>query len=250
MSARWIPAAAAALLCASLARAEQPLPVYPGTVHTRIGKDLLVAGEYYRIAYFVTDDPPAKVGKYFQDAWKKDGYPVTVDGDFQPEGVVSAFYTREGLMRSVVLRAHQGRTVGFSVLKDLWLQEPLARATKVPALEGTLFSQDVVARDDDGRAQHRAQLVEGTSDQVRQAAVQAWAAQGYSLVRETAVAEQGGRRRVLELARPGEQVVLTLVDAGKRLVAVQQSWVGTDRPDAVPNDLALEKRKAAQGARR
>src|SRR5688500_1731328 len=95
-----------ALWCGG-ALAQQELPVYPGAAHTRIGGDLLISGEHYRMAYFTTADSMTKVGKYFHQEWKRRGYPTTVDGDGVNELVVSAFYTREGLVRSVVLRRHQ-----------------------------------------------------------------------------------------------------------------------------------------------
>ena len=82
--------ALAVWLAAPVALAEQPLPVYPGTIHTRIGNDLVIAGEYYRIAYFTTSDSMRKVAKYFYDQWKKDGYPTTVDGNFVDEGFFGA----------------------------------------------------------------------------------------------------------------------------------------------------------------
>ena len=55
----------AVLLGAMASGAEQELPVYPGAVHTRIGNDLVIAGEYYRLAYFTTDDSMEKVAGYF-----------------------------------------------------------------------------------------------------------------------------------------------------------------------------------------
>ncbi|MHB8874266.1 MAG: hypothetical protein ACYC8T_11315, partial [Myxococcaceae bacterium] len=73
------------LLAACPALAEQELPVYPGTVHTRIGNDLLISGEYYRIAYFTTEDPMRKVAGFFKDQWTRQGYPTTVDGNFVDE---------------------------------------------------------------------------------------------------------------------------------------------------------------------
>ena len=106
------------LLVAVAASAEQELPVYPGAVHTRIGNDLIIAGEYYRLAYFTTDDSLEKVADYFARHWRTQGYPTVVDGDLRDEAVVSALYTREGLQRGVVLRRHLGKTVGFTVLRD------------------------------------------------------------------------------------------------------------------------------------
>ncbi|HLM45982.1 MAG TPA: hypothetical protein VK458_19080, partial [Myxococcaceae bacterium] len=58
-------------LWASPSWAEQELAVYPGTVHTRIGNDLLINGQYHRMAYFTTKDSMEKVAKYFAEYWNK-----------------------------------------------------------------------------------------------------------------------------------------------------------------------------------
>src|SRR5436309_1867762 len=96
---------------AMLVLAQQPLAEYPGSPSTRIGNDLVIGGEYYRIGYFVTGDSLKKVANWFRRQWEEQGYPVTADGDFVSEGVVSAFYTRQGLVRSIVLRTHAGKTL-------------------------------------------------------------------------------------------------------------------------------------------
>lgn len=227
------------------AHAEQPLPVYPGTVHTRIGNDLVIAGEYYRLAYFVTKDPLKAVARYFEKQWRDEGYPVTVDGNFVDEGVVSAFYTREGLVRSIVLRAYEGQTLGFSVLKDVWVREPLARAAKLPALEGALFAEDLVLRDEAGGTQARSGLLEGTVDANVTRLTKGFTDKGYTLIRDTRVKLDGQSQRVIEFSRGKEQAVVSFVQIKPGLVALTQTWVGSDRPDAVPNDEALKAAKAA-----
>ncbi len=235
----------AAVLWLSPALAEQPLPVYPGTVHTRIGNDLLISGEYYRMAYFQTADSPRAVAKYFEGEWTKDGYPVTLNGDFVSEGIVSAFYTREGLVRSVVLRRHEGKTLGFCVLKDLWVREPLARAAKLPVLEGALLSQDVVLRDESGGTQARSSLFPATVGAVRDRFAKAFTDSGFALIRETNVKLEGVPRRVIEFARGKEQAIIALAEIQPGVIAAQQTWVGSDRPDAVPNDEAVKAARAA-----
>ncbi len=234
MKALWLA------LLPTLALAEQPLPVYPGTVHTRIGNDLLINGEYYRLAYFESGDSLKKIADYFRKQWGDEGYPVTVDGNFVDEGVVSAFYTREGLQRSVVLKLHDGKTLGFTVLKDLWVREPLARAAKLPKLEGALVSQEMVLREESGGTQARAGLYALPMSEVREQANKSFTGNGYALIRESQVKLEGRPQRVLEFARGKEQAVLTLSEVGPNLVAAQQTWVGSDRPDAVPNDEALK----------
>jgi hypothetical protein len=237
----------ALLVVSSLALGEQPLPVYPGTVHTRIGNDLVISGEFYRMGYFLTPDAPKTVARYFEAEWKRDGYPVTLDGDFEQQGIISAFYTREGLVRSVVLRRYEGRTLGFTVLKDLWVREPLARATKLPTLEGALLSQDVVLRDESGGTQARSSLYATTVPAMRDQFFKAFADKGYKMIRETNVKVEGKPQRVIEFSRGREQAVVSLAEVEPGVIAAQQTWVGSDRPDAVPNDEAL---KAAREGKR
>jgi hypothetical protein len=228
------------VLAPLLARAEQPLPVYPGTIHTRIGNDLVIGGEYYRLAYFQTGDSLKQVARYFQKQWVDEGYPVTVDGDFKEEGVVSAFYTREGLIRSVVLKQHEGKTLGFTALKDVWVREPLARAAKLPMLEGALFSEDIVLRDESGGTQARSTLLQASIEQAHAKLVKGFADKGYTMIRDTRVKLDGKFQRVIEFSRGKEQAVVSLIQVEPTIVAVQQTWVGSDRPDAVPNDEAVK----------
>ncbi len=235
------------LLLPLVAHAEQPLPVYPGTFPTRIGKDLLISGEYYRLAYFQTADPLKQVARYFQKQWVDQGYPVTVDGDFKNEGVVSAFYTREGLVRSIVLTQHEGKTLGFAVLKDVWVREPLSKAHKLPPLEGALFSEDLVLRDDSGGTQARSSLLEGTVDELQARLAKGFNEKGYALIRDTRVKLDGKVQRVVEFSRGKEQAVVGFIQLEPKLVAIQQTWVGSDRPDAVPNDEAVRAAREKAG---
>ncbi|WP_239470624.1 hypothetical protein [Archangium violaceum] len=231
------------LLWAAPSRAEQELAVYPGTVHTRIGNDLLIGGQYHRMAYFTTPDPMVKVAKYFTDLWRKQGYPVVASGDFKQEGVVSAFYTREGLQRAVVLRTHMGKTVGFTVLKDLWLYEtpPDAGKGHFIQVEGALFSADVGTRDEAGGSRHRTQVVERGLDTVRQELASKFTAAGYKPVRDSGGTLDRQRTLVLEYARGAEQTITTLVELEPSRVAISQTWVGTDRPDGMPNADAVHQ---------
>ncbi len=225
------------LLWAPPSRAEQELALYPGTVHTRIGEDLLIGGQPHRIAYFTTKDSLVKVARYFHGFWTKQGYPVVVNGDLHGEAVVSAFFTREGLQRAEVLRTHQGRTVGFTVLKDLWLYEKPSSAGDGPFIqvEGALFSADVGSRDEAGGSLHRTQVVERGLDAVRQELAGRFAAAGYAPMRESGGRLDGQRTLVLEYTRGTEQVLTTLVELEPSRVAVSQSRVGTKRPDGMPN---------------
>jgi hypothetical protein len=216
--------AAFVLLFAPLALAEQELPIYPGTTHTRIGKELLIGGELYRLAYFTTADSMKKVGKYFFDQWTSQGYPTTVDGDFQTEAVVSAFYTREGLVRSVVLRKHDGKTLGFSVLKDLWLHEPAKPNPGVIRIEGSVFTSDLASRDDSGAA-HRAQLVEADLPTTRERVEKGFTASGFKLSRESSSPRGRKGERVLEFEKGAEQALVTLTEIDAQMTAVSQMWI-------------------------
>jgi len=236
-------------LACDAALAEQELPVYPGTTHTRIGNDLIISGEYYRIAYFTTDDPMKKVGKYFKDEWTKQGYPTTLDGNFTDEGVVSAFYTREGLVRSVVLTRHEGKTIGFTVLKDLWVTKPQPPSPSLVTLEGALLAQDLAARDDPGAAQNRSMLVENDVGKARDRLNQKLQATGYTLIRETGAKTEGRQQLVLEYSRGKEQLVAVLAEVDPSLTAVTQTWIGSDRPDAFPNNLAVKKSRERHEAK-
>lgn len=234
-----------ALLCALLAvlpaSAEQELPVYPGTLHTRIGNDLVIGGEYYRLAYFTTSDPMKKVAAFFAKKWQDEGYPTVVEGDMVDEGVVSALYTRQGLQRGVVLRRHLDKTLGFTVLRDLWVRPPKKPATGLVKLEGSLYSQDMSTRDDPGGSQSRTSLVSGGMTEVQQRVMAEMKLRGFEPVRQSALELGGATRVTMEHARKGEQVVTTLSAADEDVTAVMQMWVGTDRPDGVPNDTAVRE---------
>ncbi|MCP3145306.1 hypothetical protein [Pyxidicoccus xibeiensis] len=237
------------LLCALLAvvpaAAEQELPIYPGTLHTRIGNDLVIGGEYYRLAYFTTPDSMAKVAEYFARKWREDGYPTVVEGDMKDEAVVSALYTREGLQRGVVLRQHLGKTLGFTVLRDLWVRPPKKPAQGLVKLEGTLYSQDLATRDDPGGSQNRTSLVQGGLTEVQQRMTAELARQGFEPVRHVASKLGGDTQVTMEHARKGEQVMTTLTPVDEGVTAVVQMWVGSDRIDAVPNDEAVRASRQA-----
>ena len=224
------------LLGAAPSRAERELAVYPGAVHTRIGTELRIGGQSHRMAYFTTRDSLARVARYFHASWTAEGYPVELDGDLEQQAVVSAFSTREGLQRSVVLRTHLGKTVGFSVLKDLWWSETSAAASarRFMPVEGALFSVDVGTRDDAGGAHHRAQVVERGLDEVRRALLTRLSAAGYRAVRESGGPWEGRRTLVLEFTRGAEQLLTTLVELEPSRVAVSQTWVGSEALEEGP----------------
>ena len=87
--------------------------------------------------------------------------------------------------------------------------------------------------------------MQGSLTQVRQQISDSMAQQGFSLVREAGVKVDGEQRFTLEHARKGEQVVTTLSRVDDETTAVLQMWVGSDRPDAMPNGEAVRQSRAA-----
>lgn len=233
------------LLASAPAWAEQELAVYPGAVHTRIGGDISIGGEFYRMAYFKTDDSIQKVADYFAKKWREEGYPTFIDGD-DTDTIVSAFYTRQGLMRSILLRTHNGRTLGFTVLKDLWMKQAPAPRQGIVTLEGTLHASDVNFHDDPGGAQHRGHLVERTWDQTYKEVRARMEKQGFALAREHGGKQNGKQQITLEHAGKGEQVITVVTEVEENLTVVSQMSIGSDRPDLMPNDDAIRKRLERQ----
>ena len=214
------------LFAAAPASAEGALPVYPGAVHTRIGGDVVLSGEHHQIAYFTSGDSLRKVADHFLAEWDRRGLPTTADGDFENEAVVSAFQTREGLQQSVVLRTHQARTLGFVVLKDLWLREPSRPAAGPVAIEGALFSEAMASSEGRAQSQQESAVVPGDLGSVRAELLAKLGALGYRLTREANEVRGGRREKVVELARGREQLVSTLAEMGGGLTAVTQTWLG------------------------
>jgi hypothetical protein len=193
---------AALLLVLPLVLSGQPLAEYPNAPATRIGNDLVIGGEYYRLGYFTTADPVKTVLEHFNHAWEAEGYPVTVDGDPRTQVIISAFYTRQGLVRSIVLTRHEGKTLGFTVLKDLWAKAKEGKPAELPPLEGALFANDLLTRSDAGGSQHRTAAFAQPLDAVWVARRDAWAKLGYALVKDSRVRRDDGHsQRVLELAK-------------------------------------------------
>lgn len=215
-------ALAFALMSGALAHAEQELPVYPGTIHTRIGTDLVIAGEYYRLAYFLTDDPIPQVAQYFASHWKRLGIPTVVDGDGKEEMIVSAFYTREGLQRAVILRVHQGRTLGFSVLRDLWLQQE-ASAHQEPPYENALFATHISDRDERINGEYTTAILEGSLDFAANQVEGRMARDGFNRTSMKKTKIQGKHNWVMEFERGKERVIATLVEVEAGLTAVNEN---------------------------
>lgn len=230
-----------AALCLSLVASagEQELPVYPGAVHTRIGNDLNIDGQLYRIAYFTTDDEPGKVAYYFWWRWQHEGYPVTRDGNFEPEGVVSAFYTREGLERSVIVTRHDGKTLAFTVLADLWTYDRPKPNPALSHVEGTLFTSDLTSRGDANASQQRTAVIAHDLDTTRDSVLADLKSKGFTLTHQAQTVDGQKRGYVLELEKGPEQVSMTLMPVDAKLTAMLQSWSGAPHPGPAtpPSDV-------------
>lgn len=244
MSAKVLLVVAAQLVVAGAHATTPPsqLPIYPGVIHTRIGNDMVVAGHPLRMAYFTTPDGLDTVASYFEKLWKEEGYPTFVDREGD-EAVVSAFLTRQGLQRSVVLKRQGELTLAFTVVRDLWirvLKKPGGEGTLL-AFEGAVFSEDFGLDDGQGTSRTRSQIVPGKLQEVRADLMKRMTLRGMTLTRESGQKVEGQQQLVIEHAAPGEQVVSVLsnVKSDGQFVAVSQVWVGSDRPDAVPNDTAV-----------
>lgn len=213
------------VLLPAIAMAEE-LPTYPGAVHTRIGEDLVIAGEHHQLAYFITRDPLRQVADYFFQQWRRQGYPTMVDGDGLAETVVSAFCTRKGLQRAVVLRRQGERTLGFVVLKELWTRaEPPA---PLPGLEGTLLSQDVVASEEGGGTQ-RAVLVEADLAQARARVQAALERQGFRRAPGSSGRGPDGSA-TMEFVHGEERLLVAFSEPLPGLVVVLQTGSGPPSP--------------------
>jgi len=210
-------------LAASSALAQEPLPSYPGAPLTRIGTVLRLDGQDCQLGYFVAADPLPKVAAYFFSRWKNEGYPSTAEGPFPDEGVVSSFLTREGRQRAVILLTHQGRTLGFSLVRDLW-SRPRTLEVPPPALEGALVAALSAARDEGGASAQRAELIRGDAPAVREQLVQTLGGEGYRLKAQSA--QGSGRAAVLEFGRGAEGLSCLLAGIDRSLTAVLLTWTG------------------------
>ena len=215
------------LLCATvLARAPDEVPAYPNTVQIQIGDELVIGGEYFRIAYFTTLDSVSAVAEHFFQTWKKTGLPTMVDGHPEDEMVVSAFYTREGLQRSIVLKQWKGKTIAFAAVRDLWVRADASPKEMFSPGDGAVWLQNVESRDGAARIYHRTALIEdklgGAAERIRNQL----AAAGYSLAQEKWLSREGARQLTLEHIRGGQRVVTHLVEIEVGATAIVQTCDG------------------------
>lgn len=202
-------------LCAllpGLAMAAPALPVYPGASHVRIGDELWLAGQRLQIACFTTAEPLQQVARYFFQEWTEQGLPAVVDGDLVHEGTVSAFLTREGVQQAVMLVSQGGKTLGFTVLKDLWARSPAQpRETLLP--EGTIVSDSTGTR-------QQAAVVEMGLPSVQAELEARLARDGFQRARPI---DQGRRHVLLEHARDDQTVSTALTEIEPGVVAILQT---------------------------
>lgn len=203
------------LLCAllpGLAMAGPALPLYPGATHVRIGEELWLGGQRLQLACFTTTEPLQQVAGYFFREWTRQGLPTVVDGDLVHEGTVSAFLTRAGVQQAVMLVSQGGKTLGFTLLKDLWTRTPeRPRESLLP--EGTIVS------DASGTRQQAAVVQMGLSS-VEAELEARLARDGFEQARPF---ERGRRHVLLEHARDGQTVSTALTEIEPGVVAILQT---------------------------
>jgi hypothetical protein len=211
------------------------MPVYPNTVQIQIGDDLIIGGEYFRIASFSTPDSVTDVAEYFFQKWKRIGFPTMVDGHPEEEMIVSAFYTREGIQRSVVLKQRAGKTIGFSTLRDLWSSaRPSAPAEMLSPAEGVVWLQNVESREGSARMQHRTALIELKLASLAEDTKKQLAAAGYALAHEITLLRDSFRHQRLEHTRGERRVVTHLAEVEAGVTAFLQTCVGCDSLPTAP----------------
>jgi hypothetical protein len=240
MKALWITA----LLCPSLfARLHDELPAYPNTAQVQIGDELIIGGEYFRISYFTTPDSMSAVADYFFQTWKGMGLPTMVDGDPRDGLVVSAFYTREGLQRSIVLKERAGKTIGFATVRDLWFRAyPSLQEGMFSPADGIVWLQTVESRDGAARLHHRTALIESRFGSIGADIKQQLAGAGYVLKRETALARQGARHLTLEHIKGERRIVTNLAEVEAGATAIVQTCLG-----CIDESVRLEQDRSAAG---
>jgi hypothetical protein len=118
---------------------------------------------------------------------------------------------------------HAGKTLGFSVLTDLWVRPEVAKPDSLPGLEGALFANDIVTRE---KTQHRTGAVDAPMQAVRDARDAAWLKAGFARLRETRTDK---RTRVLEYSKGAQQVLVTLVEMDEKTTGVDELWVGASK---------------------
>jgi len=206
-----------------LARVPDEVLAYPNTVQIQIGDELVIGGEYFRIAYFTTPDSVSAVAEHFFQTWKKTGLPTMVDGHPEDEMVVSAFYTREGLQRSIVLKQWKGKTIGFAAVRDLWVRADASPKEMFSPADGVVWLQNVESRDGAARMYHQTALIEDKLGAVADRIKGQLAAAGYSLAQEKWLSRQGARQLTLEHTRGGQRVVTHLVEIDVGATAIVQT---------------------------
>jgi hypothetical protein len=197
------------LLVASGATQES-LSRYPGAGFTSLGGLESETGTHSALSYFTTPDALKDVARHFSSLWRRRGFPTVVDGDLDDEAVVSAFHTREGVQRSVVLRRSQGRTVGLMFVRDLWALPSNPERSRLE--EGFV---------EDGQGL-RTDIVPGTLGDVEERLHIELREAGFQHVR---TAQNDSNKRTVVHQGMGEQRTTTLLQLGAKTTALIQARV-------------------------
>jgi hypothetical protein len=222
-----------ALGCSGVAVADPGPAAYPNAVLTRIGGDLVAGGHHFRMAYFLTADPLARVIRHFWQSWRGSGFPTVVQGDLRSEGTVSAFLTREGRLWMVVLRAHEGKTLGFTVVEDL---RALAAPGSQPGgrSEGELFSAELGAGGGVTEPSARSEIVRGEVNEVGERLMRRLEREGFALAQTRAPRSESDPLIVELEGKDQERMVIVLASAGPGVTAVLRTRIPAPVANGTP----------------
>src|SRR5712692_4329651 len=232
-----------ALFLISLVLPVDLVPVYPAAIHTHLGDDLSLDGFSFRMAYFTTRDSIRIVANHFFEEWKQQGYPTVVEGNFEGEAVVSAFSTRTALQRAVVLRLQRGKTLGFSVVRQLRSHFSAAPADRMPVLEHSLWTSDLAAGRASARDWQRTAILEEGLLKARDLARQQLERAGCALVRQAKDGEGRRARISLEHRCAKGPVATVLSEQEPGITALLQ----THATDPFPVEASQQSRAGQAG---
>lgn len=207
-------------VCVLASPAPQPedFLVYPGALLTRVGGERWNATSHAAVAYFLTDDAPALVAKRLAQAARDDGRVVTVDGS-EAERVVSVMFTRERILKSVILVTHEKQTLGFSVLRRLDTETPVNDSS--PRIEGALPLAEDLPNAPGAASSRWWMLPRGLAD-TRAHVAAALSGAGYSV--SNVAKKKGGLQ--FSAARGAERADVELVAVAANSTVVAMRWLG------------------------
>lgn len=200
-------------------------PGYPGARTFPMADDASLEGQPFKLAYFVTDDRPEAVVRYYAAYWKSRG--MLVDGSGTAEaGRLTALDTADGTLFSLAIRPEGNRHVVFcSVMPS----QQRASGVELKAPEGALVSDSLVM---DG-AQTLTYVAAGTMDEQVKAVTARFTSQGWRPAPDRT--REDAKSVSLEFERPGSVAHATLArEREDRAVAVQLQVSASHLPEPAP----------------